>query len=388
MPTSSMNLGAEPMDRIRTRVLFLVPSLKVRGAERMIVNLVNGLDRHLFSNCVVSLSDDNPLAQDVMPGAARFLAVPRESKLDFSPVRRIRQIAIEEQISSIVALDIFSFLYVWLALRGVRMRPAIHISIHNSKASGPKDFVKNLILARLLAGDERFLSVCNSQADYWARAYHIPRAQFLTIYNGIDTEFFCPEMNPDERARLRSELNIPSEAYVVLQVASLTPEKCHEDSLRALHSILAGDGARDYYLVLVGGGLESRIKKLRQMADGLGLSERVRFCGVQRDMKQYYLAADVFTLTSSIETFPLAALEAMSMGLPCILTDVGGTPEMVEQGVNGSLVKPHDPGSIAQGWAAARQGRNHLTPQRIRQLAIERFSLSKCIHEYQEVLRA
>lgn len=353
----------------------------------MVVNLVNRIDRDNFTSYVVSLSNDNPLADQIHPEAAQFIALPRSWRFDMHPALQIRKIIIEIQINTIMAFDIFSFFYVWYALRNIETKPNIFISIHNSHFKNYKDLLKNIAITRILSGEEKFISVSNTQADWWANTYHIPRERFLTIYNGVDTDLFCPENNLTQKRKMQSGLEIPDNAYVILQVASLTPEKRHEDSLSALKHINDINDSNRFFLVFVGDGPEKYLDQLQQMAFQLGISKRVMFCGVQNDIKLFYTAADIFTLTSSSETFSVAALEAMSMGLPCVLTDVGGAREMVVEGMNGYLVEPKNPDSIAQGWMEAFNNENHLDHEKIRNWVIEHFSLTDCVNKYEDLLR-
>jgi len=257
-------MSDEFMDNRKTKTLFLIPSLKIRGAEKMMVSLVNRLNHNIFSIYIVSLSNDNPLADQIQPSAARFITLPRKARFDLKPAFQIRKIINENKITSIVAQDIFSFFFVWLALCGIRIKPKIFISIHNSKFNNFKDLLKNFAIARLLSGDELFLSVCNSQADYWSTTYRIPRDRFFTIYNGIDIDLFRPESGLSQRMATRANLKLPNNAFVILQVASLTPEKRHEDSFIALQSIINSDVSKSFYLVLVGNGTESSKSQLQR----------------------------------------------------------------------------------------------------------------------------
>jgi glycosyltransferase involved in cell wall biosynthesis len=79
------------------------------------------------------------------------------------------------------------------------------------------------------------------------------------------------------------------------------------------------------------------------MIDSLGLRESVLMRGMQRDVREYYWAADVFVLPSRTEGLSNAMLEAMACGLPSVCTSVGGTPDWVRHGDNGMLCSPEDP---------------------------------------------
>ena len=369
----------------KKKVLFLIPSLVYRGAERMLVNLVNQFDQTRFSIHVVSLSHDNPMADQIRPEAAAFTALPRRWRYDMGPAWGLNMIILEEQIDTILAFDIFSFFYAWISLWGVRSRPKIFISIHNTKYKSFRHWLQNFIYARLLSEQEVFLSVCGAQVDYWAKTYRIPRGSFITIHNGVDTAFFSPSTTFEQKRQLRSLYGIPEEAYVILQVASFAPEKRHEDAFLALKHLL-GKVKAPIAFMCVGAGAETRRHFLKKFAQQTGVGEQLVFCGIQNDVRPFYEMADLFTLTSSTETFSMAALEAMSMGVPCVLTDVGGASEMILNAVNGYLVPAGDPEQIAEGWLAVYRNQLASDRQQIRNRIIERFSLTQCARKYENLL--
>jgi glycosyltransferase involved in cell wall biosynthesis len=202
----------------------------------------------------------------------------------------------------------------------------------------------------------------------------------------VDTDLFCPENIPEQRKNVRAGLNIPENAFLILQVASLSPEKRHEDAFTALDQLIDEDSCKDIFLVLVGDGPEKYKLHLKDLANQLGISKNVIFCGAQDDVKKFYSAADMFTLTSSTEAFSVAALEAMAMGLPCVITDVGGAREMILEGTNGFLVEPNNPRRIAEGWSSVFKMKDALDPQKIRSWTVKHFSLRTCVHQYEKLL--
>jgi glycosyltransferase involved in cell wall biosynthesis len=177
------------------------------------------------------------------------------------------------------------------------------------------------------------------------RRLGVPEDEVVLIYNGVDTDRFTPERKGEYAAAIRKELDIPDGAFVIGNVANFWPIKDHRTLLEAvarLHREVLEKGKP--YLLLVGSGPDERA--IREKAGELELLPYVRFAGSVADVERYYAAMDVFALTSRAEGFSNAILEAMASGLPCVVTDVGGNAEAVDDGVNGCVVAPGDAGAL------------------------------------------
>ncbi len=126
-------------------------------------------------------------------------------------------------------------------------------------------------------------------------------------------------------------------------VGNFTAKKDHATLLRALAQV--DEKIPSVRLVLVGSGpLEA---ELRRLVTSLGLDATVVFAGSRGDVPELLPAFDVFALSSRFEGLPIALLEAMATGLPCVATTVGGIPEVVTDGHDGLLVEPADPVRLA-----------------------------------------
>jgi glycosyltransferase involved in cell wall biosynthesis len=371
------------MSKLKTNLLFIIHGLGFGGSELMLVNLVNRLDQDKFNISVVSLSDYD--GNQIQPEVAKVLIFPRNWRYDLRPAKQIQHVVLDSHIDIIIVFDVFSYFYAWKALSGSRAKPKIFISIHETLFINFKNYFQNFIYTRLLSGNEKFISVCNSQANYWSKVYWIPLKRFITIYNGIDSNYFCPSNDIGQRNSIRANLSIPEDALVVLQVANLNAFKRHEDSLVALKHLIDSYPARPYYLMIVGDGTKEEKWKLRTTTEQLNILDRVRFCGFQKDVRPFYESADIFTLSSARETFSVAALEAMSMGLPCVLTDIGGAREMIVEGMNGYIVQPYNPDELCNAWFVTLESLERFDRNKIREYVVEHFSLKKCVHEYEKL---
>ncbi|GAA2839129.1 hypothetical protein GCM10010505_72740 [Kitasatospora aburaviensis] len=168
-----------------------------------------------------------------------------------------------------------------------------------------------------------------------------PGAWVTVVHHGPDLSG-APE-GPAARADARTGLGLPQDAFVVGTVGNLTPKK-DQATLLAAHAELhrRHPGAR---LVLIGSGpLDGQ---LRARAAELGVAGSVLFAGSRSDVPALLPGLDVFTLSSRQEGLPVALMEAMTSGLPSVVTRVGGMPEVLDDGEQGLLVPPGDPAALA-----------------------------------------
>jgi glycosyltransferase involved in cell wall biosynthesis len=148
------------------------------------------------------------------------------------------------------------------------------------------------------------------------------------IPNGVELEAF----GAHERSRVRAELEWAGSEHVAISVGRL-------DKLQALHAaILAlAAGRSRFNLVLAGGGPEE--SRLRKLALGLGVADRVRFLGWRQDVPRWLAAADLYVSPSRSVALPLAVIEALASGLPVVVSDIPAHRELVRNGQDGLVYR-------------------------------------------------
>jgi glycosyltransferase involved in cell wall biosynthesis len=176
------------------------------------------------------------------------------------------------------------------------------------------------------------VNICGSRANRETGKQLFHHFDAKVIYNSIDPERFNPYGNYKD---VRNELRIGSDEIVVSSVARFTLQK---QPLRLIHAFAAVcRKISNVRLLMVGEG-ELREKALSLIGE-LGISDKVLLQPFRQDVPDVLAATDIFVLPSLWEAFPIALLEAMSMGRAVIGTDVDGTPEIIQHEVNGLLVK-------------------------------------------------
>lgn len=173
------------------------------------------------------------------------------------------------------------------------------------------------------------------------------------LYNGIDLARCQPHRT---RQEMRAALGLPAETPVLAIVSRLDHwGKGHRELFAAMVLIRAH---QPVHCLVIGGG--RRQDEMAGLVRDLGLTDAVTFVGQREDVPDLLAAADIFVLPSHSEGVSRSLLEAMAMGLPVVVSQAGGSPEVVQDGVNGLLIPVKDPAALAQavlrllaqpGWA-------------------------------------
>jgi glycosyltransferase involved in cell wall biosynthesis len=166
---------------------------------------------------------------------------------------------------------------------------------------------------------------------------HDPR-RIHVVLNAIDPDTW---QRHEDRGETRREFSVPLDGPMVITVCRLFPAKGPEELLRCLPALRRVHPG--VTLMIVGDEMQPGYRRhLIRVAHDLGVAESVRLAGHRSDVARLMEAADVFAMPSLGEPFGLVFLEAMSMRLPVVALDSGGTPEVVENGVTGLLSEPGD----------------------------------------------
>ena len=162
-----------------------------------------------------------------------------------------------------------------------------------------------------------YLFACSEESGEWMFGEEaVLQPNYRTIKNGIDLEKF--RFTEEKRISVRTELNIPDDAFVIGNVARFDEAKNHSYLLDVFNDVLKKEP--DSRLVLVGtGALKDSIEK---KAESLGIIDKIVFTGSRNDVDRVLCAFDVFMLPSVFEGVPLSVIEAQAAGLPVLATDV------------------------------------------------------------------
>jgi glycosyltransferase involved in cell wall biosynthesis len=368
------------------RILFIIRSLGVGGAERQLVLLASGLRARGWDVTVCTTYANGPLEPELARRGVRVVALGKAGRWDLmGPLRRLFRAVREASPDVIHGYMPTSNL---LALLARRAHPAACV-VWGVRASGLDWAQYDGLARRSFAATARLarradLIIANShEGARWHVQAGYPEQRVRVIPNGIDADWFAPDAAA--RARQRAAWDIGPGTLLIGLVGRIDPMKDHDTFLRA--AALMRDEACDVRFVVVGDGDPALAARLRALAAELGIGAQVRWEPATLDPRDVYRALDVLTSASRYgEGFPNVVGEAMACGVACVVTRCGDAPHLV--GETGMVVPPGDPDALAGAWRALAAGDRSRLGMAARARVMEEFSVEQLVQRTEESLAA
>jgi glycosyltransferase involved in cell wall biosynthesis len=378
-----MDTTEQPLAATRTDALFVLNNLGIGGSERKIVRLANRLKDEGVQVALACLNGPYVLEQGIRRDVP-CEKLERRGKFSLSALWRLRRMLLRDRPPTVIAVNLYQSLYVALATLLLPYRPRTVALVNTSTFRGHRLW-KRMYQAVLSRFD---LTVHGSEAQrqFWLRPNGTAWRNSTVIYNGVDSGHFEYTGSLEAGRRLRASLGVKPESLLIGTVGMCRPEKNQEVLLTTLRSLRM---ARvDVHLVIAGSG--PLLERLKRRAADLEVADRVHFIGAVEDVRPVLAALDVFVLPSiAVESFSNAALEAMSMGRPVILSDIGGAREMIDDGVEGYVISPTELGARMPAMIAALYADGRKRQQMgaaARQRAVSCFSVPAMVAGYRGLL--
>jgi len=352
------------------------------GAERHTVTLLNRLAAR-GHECHAAYVQDNANQLERLEGAASVECLHAKSYLDLKAIGRLAVLISRIRPSAVVAANPYAMMYASLALRQAGVRAPLAVTFHTTLLAGAKQWLQMLYYRPFFWSADCLVFVCENQRRHWLRRLVSGQANRV-IHNGVDPDHWrSPGL--EARTRMRRVLGLADGDYVVGMCAVFRPEKNHLQLVEAIAKLRArGIPAR---ALLIGDGPMRPAIEAR--ARDLGVAADVVIAGFHQDVRPLLAASDAVALPStSVETFSLAALEAMALGRPVVLSDIGGAAEMVRPEENGFLFPAHDTPALVSSLAAlAEPAARERMGAAARTTVEARFSERAMVDRYEGLLQ-
>jgi glycosyltransferase involved in cell wall biosynthesis len=361
------------------KVLFLIRSLNVGGAEKQLLTLLNAIDRDQIHPILLTFYSGGELLSEFEKTQVKILSAQKNGRWDvvtfiFRLMKLIREEKPEIVMSYLVASNLMAVI-----LKPFIKPSKIVISIrHSFIRKEDYDWLTNLLysLENKIGGWSDLLVINSWIGAKLAVQRGLPSNKIVVIPNGIDTE----KNHPDTAARIKSKqlFELREEEKVVGIIGRIDPVKDHLTFLKAAR--LVHQDSPDIRFLIVGSGERKLEEFLIERVEQLGLKGSVVCIPSQKDLLGVYNALDICVSSSIGEGFSNVIAEAMACEVPCVVTNVGDSEKIV--GETGIVVKAGDADQLASGILKLLQlpdDQRRLIGKQARQRIISEFSVDKMV---------
>jgi len=367
-------------------ILYTIPNFITAGSGRVMMNIIERLDKEKFSPAVCVSRNGGRLDEVV-----RGMGIPLiEAGFTVSAkpyITLLNRARISAKVFKPYKFDMWhSWHYADDYTEPIIARFAGAKGwVYTKKAMGwgSRGWLLRSILATRIVADN------NEMPDLFFNRYGL-RPKTRVIHHGVELDRFFP-YNTDQE-RFRKENQLPVSSVLIGCVAHLVPVKGHPTLIDAIANL------SDIHLLLAGRTSdEGYYGALKNQINSLGLRDRVHFMDMVEDVPEFLAQVDIVILPTwdrwRREGCPVALLEAMACGKACIATNVPGSRDIIEDGISGLLVPPEDPDALAS--AIRKLVENPDLQQRLgaaaRQRVEDHFSIEREVaaHEklYMEIMK-
>jgi glycosyltransferase involved in cell wall biosynthesis len=327
------------------KVFYLITELNIGGAERVLARLMVHLDRDRFTSIVACFyGGDGPVAEEIRTLNIPVIDLGMTAKWRWDALWRLYRLLRRERPT---------VLHTWMFHANIPGRvlgrlTGVPVIISSERTMGQEGPLRRWLNCLTVSLADQVVCVSQRVADFAAQTIGLPREKLVVVPNGIALADFA---SLPSQAQVRAAFHLPAEATIIGAIGRPRLVKGYHVLLDAFAQLApAYPAAR---LLFVGNGPDRQA--LITQAIQLNLNARVIFFNDQSDIPCFLPALDLLALSSFYEGMPNVALEAMAAGLPVVATAVGGTPEVVVDGVTGLLVPPRDHVALAEAIACLLQ---------------------------------
>ncbi len=366
----------------KIKILHIVEDLKIGGLEKVIASITAGLNSAKYQCSVWCISRGGAIADQLVEKGIDVEILDIHSYYDPFKIFKLVRLLKGFRPDILHTHTYFSNTIGRLAGKLAKV-PVMITHVHSTYFHYSQ---RNLFIERFLSRyTDKIVCCSNAVKDFVVNQEKISEAKAITIYNGVKKA--SRSFNVEDSRRL---LNVEENDIVVTTIGSLFPHKGHRYLIDAFAKVRCNE--KNIKCLIVGDG--PLRKELEHQAKVLGLEDKVRFLGIQKNIAEVLSVTDIFVLPScEQEGLGIAMIEAMAYGNPVIGTNIGGIPEVIVDGVTGLLFSAKDAEQLAKKLseliddADKRIKYGHAAQKHYKENFTEEMMLSKIENLYEKCIR-
>lgn len=354
-------------------ILLIVEDFNIGGLERIVESIYNNLDSNRYRPVIWSIAAGGELANRLIQKGEHIRILNIQTY--FNPMNMIK-------LAYLIRKGQYRIVHTHGYFAGVIGRVSAFLArtpiiIAHVHTTGQHLSPRNLWIDNKLSLISDCIICCSrSVKEFVVKCEKVKVEKVKVVYNGVVTPK-CDPLDLEKNAAKNHRIQI-------VIVASLVINKGHKYLIEAISKLLQKD--RDVNLVIVGDGPQR--ESLKNYAKKLNISRNIQFEGVIHNVHDVLKKSDIFVLPSiNREGLGISIIEAMSLGLPVIGSNIGGIPELIEDGVNGFIVPPRDSNALAEKLEVLIQDKDmrYRMGKKARQCFENGFNVVKMIRSIEKI---
>jgi glycosyltransferase involved in cell wall biosynthesis len=364
------------MKNKRIKILYLITGLNIGGTEMVLYRFLKRLNREKYEPLIVSIVPIGEIGKRIKREG--FLVLSLNAKFKLNPFIFWKFILIlKKEKPDILQSFLFHGNFLGRIAGKLSGVPVVISCNRNINIGG---WIREQLIR--YTGWLSDFNTANSQiaARELIKKKVYPKEKLKVIYNGIDVSDFDISRNE----RIRKELKILPDKFLLISVGSLTEQKGYPYLIEAVKMLI--DKYPGLVMIILGEG--PKRESLQSQIERNNLKDNILLLGNKDNVAEYLSVSDLFVLPSLWEGLPNVLLEAMASGLASIATDVGGVSEIIQDEENGFLVNPKNSAILYQKIDYALslpKEEREVIGKRAKETISDKFSLQKMVREYENL---
>lgn len=320
------------MNDSKVKILHVTFNMGIGGTEQVIRQIVENSDAERFQHEILCIDGTiGALGQELQARGLYIESTQRKAGTDLKLAGFIRRYIKRREINVLHCHQYTPYFYG--VLGSLFTKSKVIFTEHGRFYPDRHSTKRRLINPLLALASTHLTAISQSTADALSKYEYLRKDKIKVIYNGIQDL----DGQVQSREVLLDELKLPADYRYIGTISRLEPIKNQAMMINAFY--IVKQEFADLKIVLIGDG--AKMQDLKKLAISLGIEKDVIFTGFLDNPQCYIGLFEIFLLSSFSEGTSMTLLEAMSMSRPCVVTDVGGNPEIVVHGKTG-LIAPSD----------------------------------------------
>lgn len=412
----------------KINIMLISDKLFFGGAEMVVYNLATNLNKARFQVHICCLESLGEIGERIKAQGIEVFNLKSKKGMDFSLPFKLARLLKTKKIDIIHAHNSTAFKHAVMAAQ-IAKTPIIIQTRHGNELSGLgllrrledtsgllamtenammalRKKLHRLIYRFLVNKADKIVCICNDLKEKIARDERIKEEKLFVIFNGIKTDCFgaaaprndgtstdaprndAREDTPCNDDALLQELGLNKDDLILINVANIRPEKGQVYLIDAFKELVQTFPN----LKLLIAGKDSDIKLAQTLKAKVvenKMEDKVLFLGQRSDINELLAISDIFVLPSLTEGMPVTILEAMAMQKPILATNVGGIPEMIQNGSNGILIESKNTNALISALSGmiTNNDMRRCLGQKAKETAQDQFRLEIMIRNYEELYK-